>query len=106
MLNLVSIPMIDTIAAIWRRLREHRGIMSPDRYHLHHKLMNQGLNKIQILLLLDGIQLCLCILCGISMHVSKMGSLWILLSGLAMVTVFFSVMHFKNKAWKKANGLL
>ncbi|MFA6855868.1 MAG: MraY family glycosyltransferase, partial [Treponema sp.] len=40
MLVLVSIPMMDTIAAIWRRLRDHRPIMSADRAHLHHKLLN------------------------------------------------------------------
>ena len=30
MIVLVSIPMLDTIAAMWRRTREHRSFLSPD----------------------------------------------------------------------------
>ncbi len=106
MLNLVAIPMIDTIAAIWRRIREHRGIMSPDRYHLHHKLMNQGFNVKQILLILDSLQLVLCIASGVSMNVSKWPSFFILIISYCFILSFFTLMHFKNKTWKKEQGLL
>ena len=42
MIILTAFPVFDTIAAIWRRLRDKRPIMSPDKFHLHHKLLNMG----------------------------------------------------------------
>jgi len=48
---LVLIPLADTLAAILRRLRENRPIWSPDKQHLHHKLLSMGLSTTQILAL-------------------------------------------------------
>jgi UDP-GlcNAc:undecaprenyl-phosphate GlcNAc-1-phosphate transferase len=41
----LMIPFLDTTAAVWRRLREHRPIDSPDRAHTHHKLMALGFSS-------------------------------------------------------------
>ncbi|MDO5479617.1 MAG: MraY family glycosyltransferase, partial [Clostridia bacterium] len=37
-----GIPIFDTSFAIFRRIKEHRPIMSPDRGHLHHRLIDRG----------------------------------------------------------------
>ncbi|MCR4734001.1 MAG: undecaprenyl/decaprenyl-phosphate alpha-N-acetylglucosaminyl 1-phosphate transferase [Treponema sp.] len=42
---LASIPTTDVLAAVWRRLRDHRKIFSADRAHIHHKLLNVGFSK-------------------------------------------------------------
>ena len=104
MLNLVSIPAVDCIAAIWRRTREHRNIMSPDRFHLHHKLMNQGFSAVQILILLDGIQIALCLLVGIALNTRGITPLLLLIFGLVAISIFFSIIHFENKAWKNEHN--
>ena len=57
----LMIPLFDTIAAIWRRLREHRSIGSPDRFHLHHKLMMFGFSNRQALLIVCFFQTVICI---------------------------------------------
>lgn len=41
-LIIVAIPILDTAAAIIRRLRAHRPIQSADGEHLHHRLLRRG----------------------------------------------------------------
>lgn len=44
---ILALPIFDTGAAIFRRLLHHRPIMSADRGHLHHKLIDMGLTQKQ-----------------------------------------------------------
>ena len=41
-LVIAAIPILDTAAAIVRRLVRHQSIMQPDKGHLHHALLGQG----------------------------------------------------------------
>ena len=96
MVDLVSIPMMDVIAAIWRRVREHRPIMSADRLHLHHKLMNLGLTSKQVLYVLLTVQICLCITCGIAMHFRGFAGFVILGITFVVMIILFSAVHYAN----------
>lgn len=98
MLVLVSFPMLDTIAAIWRRIREHRSIMSPDRCHLHHKLLNLGFDKHQALYMVLGIQDVICLMVWLSTLFDKEITFIILIIAYIFVIVFFVVIHFTNRA--------
>jgi UDP-GlcNAc:undecaprenyl-phosphate/decaprenyl-phosphate GlcNAc-1-phosphate transferase len=98
MLVLVAIPMMDTIAAVWRRLRDHRPIMSPDRAHLHHKLLNLGYTKKQAMEMLLLIQLMLCIAVCLAMYLSRSKGAILLLVVYAFMMLFFSIIHFTNRA--------
>ena len=60
MLILTAFPFFDTIAAIWGRLHDKRPIMSPDRAHRHHKLLNIGYIKKKNLYIIVFIQTLLC----------------------------------------------
>ena len=55
-----GIPIFDTSFAIFRRLREHRPIMSPDRGHLHHRLVDMGFSHKQAVLIIYAI----CVILG------------------------------------------
>lgn len=55
-----GIPIFDTSFAIFRRIREHRPIMSPDRGHLHHRLVDMGFSHKQAVLIIYAI----CIVLG------------------------------------------
>ncbi len=55
-----GIPIFDTSFAIFRRIREHRPIMSPDRGHLHHRLVDKGFTHKQAVLIIYAI----CIILG------------------------------------------
>ena len=97
MLVLTSIPMLDTIAAVWRRVREHRPIMSPDRSHLHHKMLNIGFTAKQAMIALVGIQAILCSAVCFTIYLNRTQST-ILLSIVYMFMIFFfSMIHFINR---------
>jgi UDP-GlcNAc:undecaprenyl-phosphate GlcNAc-1-phosphate transferase len=51
---LVTVPLMDMLATMLRRLRQGRKLMSADRSHLHHTLMNCGLDARQTLALMLG----------------------------------------------------
>lgn len=97
MVNLVSIPTLDCIAAIWRRLREHRGIMTPDRAHIHHKLMNIGLSSVQVLIVLLVIQAFICCVCAIALYLKGALAFTVLLLCYAVIVCFFVIVHYLNR---------
>jgi len=95
---LLAIPIFDTMAAVWRRLRDGRRIDSPDKAHIHHKLMNMGFETRGIVAMLFGLQLLLSILVIISLQqTSRWFSLGILGSAYLLVIVFFIALHFLNR---------
>lgn len=98
MLVIVSFPMMDTIAAIWRRLRDHHPIMSPDRSHLHHKLLNLGFSKKQALYMLFGIQSLICVTIILSTFLEKEKAAILLGVALGFMICFFAVIHYTNRA--------
>lgn len=98
MLVLVAFPMMDTIAAIWRRLRDHRSILSPDKFHLHHKLLNIGFTKFQTLVIVTFIQTMLCIVVLYSINHREKVALFFLFASYAFMLCFFGAIHFVNKA--------
>lgn len=46
------VPIIDTAAAIVRRLREHESIVTPDAGHIHHRLLLRGYSQRKAVLLI------------------------------------------------------
>lgn len=56
---ILGIPILDTFFAIIRRYTEHRPIFSPDREHLHHRLVELGLSHRQAVLCIYAVSLVL-----------------------------------------------
>ena len=98
MLILTAFPVFDTIAAIWRRIRDKKPIMSPDRSHLHHKLLNMGYSKTGALYLMCFLQILLCGSVIISYFLGAKKGMALLIESTAFVTLFFSFVHFTNRA--------
>ncbi|MDE7383890.1 MAG: hypothetical protein K2M99_08430, partial [Treponemataceae bacterium] len=98
LLIIVSIPMIDTIAAIWRRLRDHKPIMSPDKYHLHHKFLNIGFNKRHTLFIISVIQVCICAAVVIVIFKRKTISIPVMSAVYVFMIGFFTVLHYASKS--------
>jgi UDP-GlcNAc:undecaprenyl-phosphate GlcNAc-1-phosphate transferase len=94
---LLAIPIFDTISAVWRRIRDGRRIDSPDKAHIHHKLMNLGLSARGV----DIIMCCLQLVLGALVYFSVRftGMLSLLLLGIAYVSVaaFFVIIHYLNR---------
>lgn len=98
MLVIVSFPMLDTIAAIWRRIRDHRPIMSPDRLHLHHKLLNLGFSKRHALIAIIVIQSLICIVVFFCSIIGNKAGLAFLVVAYFFMIAFFCVIHYTNRA--------
>ena len=96
---LLVIPIFDTTAAVWRRIRDKQPIDSPDKAHIHHKLMNLGLNSRQIDAALFGLQLLVCALVFISASLRDRGVLSLIILGIAYLSAlaFFTVLHVLNR---------
>ena len=97
-LCLAAIPMMDCIAAFVRRTRDHRSVMSPDKLHLHHKLMNLGLSSSGVLLLLLSMQTAICVCVVASMAIKTARAYVLLIAVEAVLIGFFAVVHILNKA--------
>ena len=94
---LLMIPILDTTAAVWRRLRDHRRIDSPDRAHIHHKLINLGFDAKGVDAVLYGLQIVLCILVFISVRMRGLLSVVFLGSAYIIGIGFFCAVHFLNQ---------
>ena len=95
---LASIPILDTIAAIWRRKREGRSFFTADRAHLHHKLMNMGYSTKALLAILLLLQVGMCAFVIIGLWCGPTKGFYILIGALCVVTAFFVVIHYTHRA--------
>ncbi|MBR5157665.1 MAG: undecaprenyl/decaprenyl-phosphate alpha-N-acetylglucosaminyl 1-phosphate transferase [Clostridia bacterium] len=79
----LGLPIFDTTFAILRRLAKGQGIMTPDRGHLHHRLIDKGFSHRKTVIILYGLSAMLAI-----------SGIVILLSGLtrAMILIFSVVL--------------
>jgi UDP-GlcNAc:undecaprenyl-phosphate GlcNAc-1-phosphate transferase len=97
---LVIIPILDTISAIWRRLRDGRRIDSPDKSHIHHKLMILGFNAWGVDKVLYGLQIVLGILVFLAINFRRHLPTSLIFLGLAyFISIgFFAAIHYINRA--------
>ena len=54
-LSLLFFPVMDTFMAIGRRIRRRKPLHSPDKEHIHHKLLDLGFTQNRILIMLMGV---------------------------------------------------
>ena len=71
-LSIFALPLFDTTFAIFRRLIHGKSPFSPDRGHLHHRLIDMGLNQKQTVAVLYAI----CALLGLSAVLFTSEKLW------------------------------
>lgn len=88
------LPILDTLAAILRRWRWKVSLFTPDRYHLHHKLLNLGFSNRQVLAYIYSA----CSMLGASVLATayvddRLGSV-LMLGGWAAGILVFILLHF------------
>lgn len=87
----LGVPIIDTLFAMLRRILERRPIFSPDRGHLHHRLLDMGITHRRAVLIIYAACICL----TVASIVVALGRSWEI--GVALVTiigVLFGLMRF------------
>jgi len=95
---LLLIPIFDTFAAIWRRKRDGRRIDSPDRAHMHHKLMNMGFDARGVDAVVYTLQVALGVLVYVSVVTPGISAIFLLGAAYAIALAFFTAIHFMNRA--------
>jgi len=102
---LFLIPVFDTVAAIWRRIRDGKNIYDPDKSHLHHKLINMGLNAKKVDALIFSVQIIIGIFTFIAIRKEEEGFISLVILGAVylFVLAFFISIHFINRAVMKKN---
>ena len=101
-LIILVIPLLDIIAAILRRRRRKLPISSPDREHVHHKLLDFGLSGKKILFVIYSFSAAAG-LAGLLFSRISSDAGFLLAAGIwAVYTALFIILHYKNQARKKA----
>ncbi len=97
---ILGLPIFDTAFAIIRRLLKGQGIMTPDRGHLHHKLIDMGFSHKGAVIVLYALSAVLAI-SAIVMFVSNVARAIILVLAVAVLAAFTIVS--KNVQVEKDN---
>jgi len=97
---LFIIPIFDTTAAVWRRLRDGKKISDPDKSHLHHKLINLGLSARGVDAVIYSLQIVIGILTffAVKLYGNLLLSLLFLGGAYFLALAFFTIIHYLNRA--------
>ena len=58
----LAVPLMDTTLSIYRRLRRHKSILSPDRQHMHHRLLDSEGSQRSAVLSIWFLTACFCVI--------------------------------------------
>jgi len=51
-LIILAVPILDTLYVFFKRARQGKSIFSPDKLHLHHRLLSYGLTQVQTVIII------------------------------------------------------
>jgi UDP-GlcNAc:undecaprenyl-phosphate/decaprenyl-phosphate GlcNAc-1-phosphate transferase len=92
--TVIVIPIFDTFAAIWRRLRAGKSVMEPDKWHIHHKLLKMGLGVRSILAMIYASTMALGAINILSAFMGRLAFFIIAMSAWVFILGLFSLLHF------------
>ena len=104
----MGIPVIDTLLSIIRRFLENRSLFSPDKGHIHHRLIRAGLTQRRAVLVIYG--LCI-VFAGASIAITAARDIEaaVVMSALAVVVIgiirffgFFNVFRVVRGAFRRS----
>lgn len=96
--TVILVPVFDTFAAMWRRLKAGRPIMSPDNGHLHHKLLGMGLGRRAILSIVYTVCMGLGAVAISSIYLPRTGFFALIGATWFVLLVLFFVIHFMKES--------
>ena len=87
---ILGLPIFDTLFAIVRRVIKGQGIMTPDRGHLHHRLIDMGFSHRSTVIILYGLSAILAI-SAITLFISDFMRALVLILAIALITGFIII---------------
>ena len=94
---ILMLPILDTVAAIWRRLREKRPIGEGDKFHLHHKLMLIGFSPRGALGIFLIFQLIINLFAGMAIILQGFKAMVVLIGLILVGILFFTLIHYEKE---------
>ncbi|WP_147624423.1 MraY family glycosyltransferase [Treponema denticola] len=94
---ILMLPIFDTVAAIWRRVREKRPIGEGDKFHLHHKLMLIGFSPRGALSVFMILQLIINLFAGMAIILQGVCALVVLIGLILVGLLFFTLIHYEKE---------
>lgn len=85
----MGVPVFDTLFSMLRRTMQRRGIFSPDRGHIHHRLLAMGLKQHQVALLIYAVTIIASALGLSMMFLGNKEVLFVFLISLVMLVLVF-----------------
>jgi len=104
-LTMLVIPIGDVVAAIIRRNREGTGFFTPDREHMHHKLLNMGQDERSILSLVCIFSFLFGICSILQFYLPARKGLILIFADWLIALLFFTILHYINKNHKKTKKM-
>jgi len=91
--TILLVPIIDTVAAIVRRLRKRQSIAMPDKEHIHHKLLALGLGEKKILTVMYSVCAYLSVIAITSVILPKAVNVFIIIIVWVGLLLGYSIIH-------------
>lgn len=96
----LGLPIFDTVFAIVRRVVTGRSIMSPDRGHLHHRLLDMGFSQRQTVAILYTLTAILCLTALVMFLKDAFRGLILIMAVVVIIMVCFAVLDSKSEQEK------
>jgi UDP-GlcNAc:undecaprenyl-phosphate GlcNAc-1-phosphate transferase len=94
--TLLTIPILDMATSVIRRVRNKVPIIDPDKEHIHHKLLDMGLNQRQILWVLYGFSVYLSVVAVTSVILPKEVNVYLILVVWVGSLLGYGLLYFMN----------
>ena len=94
---ILMLPIFDTVAAIWRRVRDKHPIGEGDKFHLHHKLMLIGFSPRGALGIFMILQLIINLFAGMAIILQGIQALVVLIGLMLIGILFFTLIHYEKE---------
>jgi UDP-GlcNAc:undecaprenyl-phosphate GlcNAc-1-phosphate transferase len=91
--TILLVPIIDTVAAIVRRVRKRQSIAMPDKEHIHHKLLALGLGEKKILTVIYSVCIYLSVIAITSVILPKAVNVFIIIIVWVGLLLGYSIIH-------------
>jgi UDP-GlcNAc:undecaprenyl-phosphate GlcNAc-1-phosphate transferase len=83
----LAVPLMDTSLSIFRRVRSGRGIMDPDRLHMHHRLLTSEGSQSRAVIFLYILTACFCAIAVSFMRLEDLAIGLVLLAAVVLLTI-------------------
>jgi UDP-GlcNAc:undecaprenyl-phosphate GlcNAc-1-phosphate transferase len=92
------------ITSVIRRLRKRVPIIHPDKEHIHHRLLDMGLNQRQILVVFYGFSLYLSVVAITSVVLPREVNVYLILVVWAGSLLGYGLLYFMNERRRSARS--